>query len=126
MNMKKSFAFLAAALAFFAIVQAQTVVEFDILNPTSFEMKPLSIIRTADKATSVNEVVYTIHDDASTQMIVNIKVDYTEDSGVYDIVIEPAKAQYFNLMGMPCDKDNLKTGVYIRRRGNVDRLLSSN
>lgn len=75
-------------------------------------MKPLSIIRTADKALSVNEVVYTIPDDASTQMIVNIKVDCTEDSGVYDIVMEPAKAQYFNLMGMPCDKDNLKRRLH--------------
>ena len=36
MNMKKSFTLLAAALAFFATVQAQTVVEFDFLNPTSF------------------------------------------------------------------------------------------
>ena len=35
--MKKSFTFFAAALAFFATVQAQTVVEFDILNPTGFE-----------------------------------------------------------------------------------------
>ena len=41
MNMKKSFTFLAAALAFFATVQAQTVVEFDILNPTSFENRRL-------------------------------------------------------------------------------------
>ena len=41
MNMKKSFTFLAAALAFFATVQAQTVVEFDILNPTSFEPRRL-------------------------------------------------------------------------------------
>ena len=41
MNMKKSFTFLAAALAFFAAVQAQTVVEFDILNPTSFENRRL-------------------------------------------------------------------------------------
>lgn len=41
MNMKKSFIFLAAALAFFATVQAQTVVEFDILNPTCFENRRL-------------------------------------------------------------------------------------
>ena len=36
MNMKKFVTFLSAALAFFAAVQAQTVVEFDILNPKSF------------------------------------------------------------------------------------------
>ena len=71
----------------------------------------------------------TISDDNNVDMTISvtwsgipINVSFTTDpkitTGIADIIVDNASAEYYNIQGVKVDGNNLKSGIYVKRQGN--------
>lgn len=70
----------------------------------------------------------TISDDNNVDMTISvtwsgipINVSFTTDpkitTGIADIIVDNASAEYYNIQGVKVDGNNLKSGIYVKRQG---------